>query len=160
VRLKLGVHFPAARGNESSGAFPAPDSFTPVSFFFEKVDSCSQDVHLALDPEPPLEAFDPALILFLDHQRFAHMNLRIYRKVYHSPQSAPNEKRRESPFENSDGGTHGVFQPGLVIDAPEEQTEALTSAGYAERMESPYETAAFESGSQAVRPVLRPRKVQ
>ena len=33
--------------------------------------------------EPPLEALDPALVRFLDHQGFAHINLQIYTKVYH-----------------------------------------------------------------------------
>src|SRR5450756_721485 len=68
VRLKLGVDFPARWGHEGGRALPAPDSFAALCFPFEQVDSGSQNVNLALDPEPPLEALDPAVVLFLDHQ--------------------------------------------------------------------------------------------
>src|SRR5450432_813865 len=84
VHLKLGVYFPARWRHEGGRSFPAPDSFAALDFPFQQVDSGSQDVNLSLDPEPPFEALDPTLVLFLDHQGFAHINLQIYTKVYHA----------------------------------------------------------------------------
>jgi hypothetical protein len=57
-------------------------------------------------------------------------------------------------------GPEGVFQPGSVIDLEVDEAEALVSAGYAELLERPVETAAFEPGNRAVRPMPRPRKAQ
>jgi len=57
-------------------------------------------------------------------------------------------------------GPQGVFQPGSVIDLDIDEAEALVSAGYAEPLERPIETAAFEPGNRAVRPIPRPRKAQ
>jgi hypothetical protein len=56
-------------------------------------------------------------------------------------------------------GPDGVFGPGSVIDLDSDQAEALVTAGYAERLEHPVETAALEPGTRAVKPVPRPRKV-
>ena len=56
-------------------------------------------------------------------------------------------------------GPEGVFPPGSVIDPPREEAEALISAGYAERLEHPPETASIEPGIRAVKPAPRPRKV-
>ena len=81
--MKLGIDFAAGPGNQRGGALPAPDSFLALCFFFEQVNSGSQDIYLVLDSEPPLEAFDPALVLFLNHQQFAHINLKVYRRIYH-----------------------------------------------------------------------------
>ena len=60
-------------------------------------------------------------------------------------------------------GPDGVFPPGSVIDPPDDEAEALISAGYAERLEPPLETggvevAAIIPGSRATRPPARPRK--
>ena len=60
-------------------------------------------------------------------------------------------------------GPDGVFPPGSVIDPPNDEAEALISAGYAERLERPPETAAAEAaaidpGSRATRPPARSRK--
>jgi hypothetical protein len=60
-------------------------------------------------------------------------------------------------------GPEGVFTPGSVIDPPREEAEALISAGYAERLERPLETAgvevaAVEPGGRTMRPPARPRK--
>jgi hypothetical protein len=55
-------------------------------------------------------------------------------------------------------GPEGVFGPGSVIDLDIEQAEALVTAGYAEPLERPVETAAIEPGTRAVKPALRPRK--
>jgi len=57
-------------------------------------------------------------------------------------------------------GPEGVFQPGSVIDIDPDKAGALISAGYAEHLERPVETAAFEPGNHAVRPIPRPRKAQ
>jgi hypothetical protein len=57
-------------------------------------------------------------------------------------------------------GPEGVFQPGSVVDLHIDEAEALVSAGYAEPVERPVETAAFEPGNRAVRPTPRPRKAQ
>ncbi len=56
-------------------------------------------------------------------------------------------------------GPDGVFQPGSVIDRPNEEAEALISAGYAECLEPRIETATTEPGTRAVKPVPRPRRV-
>ncbi len=60
-------------------------------------------------------------------------------------------------------GPQGVFQPGSIIDPPAEEAEALISAGYAERLERPPETAGVETatidpGGRATRTPARPRK--
>jgi len=57
-------------------------------------------------------------------------------------------------------GPQGVFQPGSVIDLDTDEAEALVSARYAEFIDQPLETAAFEPGNRAVKPVPRPRKAQ
>jgi len=57
-------------------------------------------------------------------------------------------------------GPEGVFQPGSVIDIDPDEAGVLVTAGYAELLERPVETAAFEPGSRAVRPMPRPRKAQ
>ncbi len=57
-------------------------------------------------------------------------------------------------------GPEGVFQAGSVIDIDSDEASALLSAGYAEPLEHPAETAAFEPGARAVRPMPRPRKAQ
>jgi hypothetical protein len=55
-------------------------------------------------------------------------------------------------------GPDGVFGPGSVVDIDIDQAEVLVSAGYAECLERPVETAALEPGTRAVKPVPRPRK--
>ncbi len=57
-------------------------------------------------------------------------------------------------------GPEGVFQPGSVIDLAMDEADSLVAAGYAELVDRPVETAAFEPGNQAVRPMPRPRKAQ
>jgi hypothetical protein len=57
-------------------------------------------------------------------------------------------------------GPDGMFQPGSVIDLEGNEAQSLVSAGYAEPIERPVETAAFEPGNRAVRPIPRPRKAQ
>jgi hypothetical protein len=57
-------------------------------------------------------------------------------------------------------GPEGVFQPGSVIDLDMDEADSLIFVGYAEPIEHPVETAAFEPGNRAVRPMPRPRKAQ
>ncbi len=57
-------------------------------------------------------------------------------------------------------GPEGVSQPGSVIDIDPDQAARLIAAGHAEPLERPVETAAFEPGNRAARPVPRPRKAQ
>ncbi len=57
-------------------------------------------------------------------------------------------------------GPEGVFQPGSVIDIDPDEAGPLVSAGCAELIERPVETAAFEPANRAVRPMPRPRKAQ
>ena len=57
-------------------------------------------------------------------------------------------------------GPEGVFHPGSVIDIDPDEAGALISSGYAEPLERSLETAAFEPGNRAVKPIPRPRKVQ
>lgn len=80
--MKSGVDFAACCGDQGGGTFPATDSVPALGFPFEQFDPGSEDVHFALNSKPTLEIFDPALVLFLDHQWFAHINLSIYPKVY------------------------------------------------------------------------------
>ena len=57
-------------------------------------------------------------------------------------------------------GPEGVFQSGSVIDLDIDEADSLIAAGYAEPLERPVETAAFEPENQAVRPTPRPRRAQ
>jgi len=57
-------------------------------------------------------------------------------------------------------GPEGVFEPGSVLDIDPDKAGVLLSAGYAEPLERPVETAAFEPGNRAVKPIPRPRKTQ
>jgi hypothetical protein len=57
-------------------------------------------------------------------------------------------------------GPEGVFQSGSTVDLPKEEAETLISKGFAEPLDHPYETAAFEPGNRAVKPASRPRKTQ
>jgi len=60
-------------------------------------------------------------------------------------------------------GPEGVFHPGSVVHVTEDEAEAMVSAGYAERLDRPLETAGVEvagvePGSRATRPSARLRK--
>jgi hypothetical protein len=67
-------------------------------------------------------------------------------------------------------GPDGVFPPDSVIDAGDEEAEALIAGGFAEPVDCPVEpvvtgpaaveTAAIEPGSRAVKVAARPRKTQ
>ena len=57
-------------------------------------------------------------------------------------------------------GPEGVFQSGSTVDLPKEEAEALISKGFAEPLDSAYETAAFEPGNRAIRPAPRSRKTR
>jgi hypothetical protein len=67
-------------------------------------------------------------------------------------------------------GPEGVFPIGSVIDAGDEEAEALIAGGFAERYDRPVEpvvvepaaveTAAIEPGSRAVKAAARARKTQ
>jgi hypothetical protein len=81
--LKFGVHSTTGSGYQSGSLFPSPDALPAFSFLFEQVDSSPEDINLALYAQLPLEDFDPAIILFLNHQWSAHINLQIYKKIYH-----------------------------------------------------------------------------
>jgi hypothetical protein len=56
-------------------------------------------------------------------------------------------------------GPEGVFVPGSVVDLDIDEAETLVSAGYAEPLDRPFETAALEPGARAVKPPPRSRKV-
>ena len=92
--MKLGVHFATGPGYQSGGSFPSPDPLPTFGLFFEQVDSGPEDINLALDAQLPLEGFDPALVLFLNHQGFAHINLQIYKKIYHMRAARKPKKDR------------------------------------------------------------------
>jgi hypothetical protein len=82
--LKLGIDFAAGYGPMGGRAFPPAHSLPAIRFLLQQFDTGPQHTNLALDPEPPFEQFDPALVLFLDHQRLAHIYLQIRLNVYQS----------------------------------------------------------------------------
>ncbi len=84
------------------------------------IDSGPEDINLALDARFTLEVFNPALVLFLDHQGSPHINLQIYKKICH---------RRAGP--------EGVFPPGSVVEVSPDESRALIAGGYAEPIPRP-----------------------
>jgi hypothetical protein len=84
VNSNLGAYFPARRRYDGGRSLPTQDAFAALNFPFKQVDSGSQDVNFALHPKPQLEALDAALVLFLDHQGFAHINFRTYAKAFNA----------------------------------------------------------------------------
>lgn len=90
VGTELGINDTARRRGDRYSPAPALRPRLPVGVTLEERHGGPDDIHFVPDPQPLLQTLNALVVIVLNHQRLAHILLRIYSQAYQEPPNGGN----------------------------------------------------------------------